>query len=49
LTGIDFYFPRQQEARKMVDFVTAVLPAKFQHSQVSIFQNLFVKILLNIR
>uniref|UniRef100_A0A914LGG1 60S ribosomal export protein NMD3 n=4 Tax=Meloidogyne TaxID=189290 RepID=A0A914LGG1_MELIC len=33
LTGIDFYFPRQQEARKMVDFVTAVLPAKFQHSQ----------------
>ena len=38
-TGLDFFFPRQQEARKLVDFITSSLPSKYQHSQVLIFSS----------
>ena len=32
-TGIDFFFPRQQEAKKLCEFIASVLPSKYQHSQ----------------
>ncbi|KAL3094278.1 hypothetical protein niasHS_004034 [Heterodera schachtii] len=32
-TGIDFFFARQQEARKLVDFISSALPSKFHQSQ----------------
>ncbi|KAI1724768.1 NMD3 family domain-containing protein [Ditylenchus destructor] len=32
-TGIDFYFAKLQDARKLVDFISTVLPSKFQYSQ----------------
>jgi nonsense-mediated mRNA decay protein 3 len=40
LTGIDFFFPRRQEAKKLVDFITSSLPSKYQHSQVLYFKTL---------
>lgn len=33
-TGIDFFFVRQQDARKLVDFLCGLLPCKYQYSQV---------------
>ncbi|CAA96689.2 60S ribosomal export protein NMD3 [Caenorhabditis elegans] len=32
-TGIDFYFAKQQEARKFVDFLMTVLPCKYHYAQ----------------
>ncbi|KAH7717086.1 60S ribosomal export protein NMD3 [Aphelenchoides avenae] len=32
-TGIDFFYAKQQDARKLVDFVTAVLPCQYRYSQ----------------
>ncbi|PAV87908.1 hypothetical protein WR25_03686 [Diploscapter pachys] len=32
-TGIDFYFPKLQDARKFVDFLVTVLPCKYQYAQ----------------
>lgn len=33
-TGIDFFFVRQQDAKKLVEFLCASLPCKSQYSQV---------------
>ena len=33
-TGIDFFFPKLQDARKFVDFLVTVLPCKYQYAQV---------------
>ncbi|VDN51130.1 unnamed protein product [Dracunculus medinensis] len=32
-TGIDFYYAKLQDARKLVDFVVSVLPCKYQYAQ----------------
>lgn len=34
-TGIDFYYAKQQDARKLVDFINTILPCKYQTSQAS--------------
>jgi nonsense-mediated mRNA decay protein 3 len=34
-TGIDFYYARQQDAKKFVEFVVSVLPCKYHNSQVT--------------
>lgn len=31
--GLDFFFNSEAHARKMVDFLTAVLPCRYQHSK----------------
>lgn len=31
--GIDFYYGHKQDAWKMVDFLQAVLPIRYQHAQ----------------
>lgn len=33
LEGLDFYYATEAHARKMVDFLSAVLPCKYQHSK----------------
>ena len=32
-TGIDFYYAKQQDSRKLVDFIIQALPCKYQYSQ----------------
>ncbi|VDM37846.1 unnamed protein product [Toxocara canis] len=32
-TGIDFYYAKQQDARKLVDFILSVLPCKYHYAQ----------------
>lgn len=34
-TGIDFFFPKLQDARKLVDFLLTQLPCKYHYSQVN--------------
>jgi len=31
--GLDFYYSTESQARKLVDFMTAVLPCRYQHSK----------------
>jgi nonsense-mediated mRNA decay protein 3 len=32
-TGIDFFYPRLQDARKFVDFLQGALPCRYQYAQ----------------
>ena len=34
-TGIDFFFAKPQDARKLVEFISSVFPTKHHTSQVS--------------
>lgn len=38
-TGIDFYFAKQQDARKLLEFINTVLPCKYHYSQQLISQD----------
>lgn len=38
-TGIDFYFAKQQDARKLLEFISTVLPCKYHYSQQLISQD----------
>lgn len=42
-TGIDFYYAKLQDARKLVDFVVSVLPCKYQYAQVYLFFSAVLK------
>lgn len=42
-TGIDFFFPKIQDARKLVDFILMQLPCKYHYSQVGeVFSDLLM-------
>lgn len=46
-TGIDFYYAKQQDAKKLVEFISAVLPCKHQCSQVMLIYFFKFKIFLS--
>lgn len=38
-TGIDFFFAKQQDARKLIEFIHTVLPCKYTYAQQLISQD----------
>lgn len=39
-TGIDFFFAKQQDSRKLIEFVQTVLPVKYSYAQQLISQDI---------